>query len=98
MRGRVGDGEIGGWFSPLIDPALLEKRLRNGSMAHTDIGLVKRCSRCKELWPFDTEFFFASAGRTDGLYQWCRACYVEYRWPDGMRHWSARRDAQGVAA
>lgn len=98
MKGHAGEGEIGGFFSPLIDRRLLLKRLREGTMQRTDAGLVKRCPRCGEYWPFDTEFFFANGGKTDGLYAWCRACYVEYRWPTGRRAWADRRDAQGACS
>lgn len=83
MNTRAADAEIQGWFCPLIKPRLLGLRLAGGSMQMSIVGLEKRCPRCKEFWPFDTEYFFANAGVTDGLFQWCRACSTEHRWPNG---------------
>lgn len=68
----------------LADPTakLLAIRLRSGIYRFEDGQLQKRCSRCKEHWPADTEFFYA-AKDGDGLYQWCKACYQEWRYPKG---------------
>lgn len=41
--------------------------------------LEKRCTRCGESWPADTEFFPRDAGRKDGLNAWCKACWSEHR-------------------
>lgn len=37
----------------------------------------KRCNKCDEHWPADTEFFYRQAGRPDGLGSICKACYAE---------------------
>lgn len=37
----------------------------------------KRCNKCDEHWPADTEFFYRQAGRPDGLGSICKACYSE---------------------
>ena len=37
----------------------------------------KRCNKCDEFWPADTEFFYRQAGRPDGLGSICKACYAE---------------------
>lgn len=63
-------------------PALTVERIRRGCTkgryALTSIGLERRCSRCKEMWPADTEFFFAfHAPSSDGLASHCKACYRE---------------------
>lgn len=51
----------------------------------------KRCNKCLEWWPADTEFFYKNKA---GLHQWCKACiYAERRkrrlvrgfWDDGKR-------------
>ncbi len=39
------------------------------------LGPVKPCSRCKEVWPADREFFHR---RRNGWQSWCRACWHEY--------------------
>ncbi len=44
--------------------------------------LEKRCSRCKDYWPADLEFFYR-AHKGDGLHTYCKACYVEVRFPSG---------------
>lgn len=81
MNARPPDAEIQGFFSPLQPPTLLAKRLRAGRCVVTDIGLEKRCAKCGAFWPMDTEFWFPSKTE-DGLFQWCRACYISQRWPE----------------
>lgn len=43
---------------------------------HVDAGdgPERRCVRCGEYWPADTEFFYR---RGDGLHSWCKACCTE---------------------
>lgn len=63
--------------------SLLTKRLKNGRCKFDEFGtLEKFCSRCKEYWPADTEFFYATSSSSDGLHNWCMACYLENRYPD----------------
>jgi hypothetical protein len=81
MKSRPADAEIQGWFCPLQRPRLIELRLRSGKCIRTDLGLEKRCPRCELYWPMDTEFWFPS-NKEDGLFGWCRACYLKHRWPD----------------
>lgn len=38
--------------------------------------LEKMCTRCKEYWPADTEFFYKSG---DGLHTWCKACVQDWK-------------------
>lgn len=94
MKGYDSNAVINGYFSPLIRPRLLELRLKRGAMARSELGLEKRCTRCGEFWPFDTEFWFANTGKPDGAMDWCRACYTQWRWPEG-RSQAADRYAQG---
>jgi hypothetical protein len=61
---------------------LLALRLKSGIYKYEDGDLHKRCSRCKEHWPADSEFFYAASG-SDGLGDWCKACYIENRYPNG---------------
>lgn len=35
----------------------------------------KTCSRCRELLPADSEFFYADKRKEDGLRNTCKACY-----------------------
>jgi hypothetical protein len=64
--------------------SLLRKRLANGKYCYEDDELHKQCSRCKDYWPADTEFFYAAKGG-DGLNEWCKACYIAWRWPNGRK-------------
>jgi hypothetical protein len=61
---------------------LLALRLKSGIYKYEDGELFKRCSRCKEHWPADSEFFY-SVKTGDGLNDWCKACYQEWRYPNG---------------
>lgn len=59
-------------------------RLRKQVYRLSDEGdLEKRCSRCKEYWPADSEFFYSNSGKGDGLNEHCKACYIENRYPTG---------------
>jgi len=61
-------------------PDLMAKRLASGIYRKADDGtLEKRCSRCREYLPADNEFFYAARCTPDGLYRWCKACYLDWR-------------------
>lgn len=45
----------------------------------TELGTEKRCPRCNEYWPADTDFFYSQKGKKDGLHDWCKACYTAWR-------------------
>lgn len=48
------------------------KRYRMG-----ELGAEARCSRCREWWPADSEFFYK---QSDGQpHSFCKACYSEWR-------------------
>lgn len=70
VKARPEEAEIQGFFCPL----------RSGKCMRTDLGLEKRCPKCDCFWPMDTEFWFPSKTE-DGLFNWCRACYIRQRWP-----------------
>lgn len=61
---------------------LLALRLKSGIYRYEDDELLKRCPRCKEHWPADSEFFYSTRSG-DGLSDWCKACYQENRYPTG---------------
>lgn len=62
-------------YSPIWPAKILNRRLKNGKAVITDIGREKRCPKCKEHWPADTQFYHSCPSSTDGLQNWCKACY-----------------------
>ncbi|HSH98852.1 MAG: hypothetical protein ACAH07_05885 [Methylophilaceae bacterium] len=64
-------------------PELLARRLAKGIYRFEDGEMYKRCSRCKDYWPADSEFFYSSKRERDSLVDWCKACYLEWRYPNG---------------
>lgn len=66
-------------------PEILQSRLKLGIYSFENNQMYKRCSRCREHWPADSEFFYASKAERDGLYPWCKACYIEHRYPNGRK-------------
>lgn len=81
-----------------VPAKMFERKLANGDYLIDEMGLQKRCIRCLDHWPADTEFFYASAKCTDGLSGWCKACYVEWKThhPEKVRT-SARLTKRGKA-
>lgn len=73
---------IQGYFCPVPPMALRIKRIAAGKYIYTVSGIEKKCSRCSEFWPIDTEFFFSCNGKGDGLTSCCKACYLENRYPE----------------
>lgn len=53
--------------------------------ASDEIGEEKRCLTCGELWPADSEFFFASKSRHGALMSSCIACMKERRSRPGYK-------------
>jgi hypothetical protein len=80
------------------DEITLVRRLKRGVYTYVDSELYKRCSRCKEYWPADTEFFFSSAAEPDGLIACCKACYIEWRYPNGRKKPGVKPKATEMAA
>lgn len=69
-----------GEYTPIMNPMLMQRRLANGKVIIDDeVGLQKRCPRCKEYWPQDTLFWSPSAREPDGLQCRCKACQAEHR-------------------
>lgn len=79
---RAQSALIQGPFCPIPPAPLREKRLRSGKYKLTAVGLEKFCARCQTDWPADTEFYFPMQANRDGLHEWCKACYCEWRWPE----------------
>lgn len=48
----------------------------------TELGTERRCTRCKEYWPEDREFFYTSKRinrATVDIQQPCKACFDEMK-------------------
>lgn len=64
------------FFSPLIRPRILRRGLRARRFRYDSDGqLEKRCTKCGDFWPHDTEFFYVHEW---ALSSWCRACRDAY--------------------
>lgn len=74
--------------STKTSPGLLSRRLTSGVFLETDLGLEKRCSKCREYWPADNTAFYVCSKAPDGLYDWCKACYLEWK-----KGWVVRGDS-----
>jgi len=59
-----------------MDTLTPEARPLPPNLMETDLGIERRCSRCREWWPADGEFW--SEKRPGVFYSWCRACFAEY--------------------
>jgi hypothetical protein len=47
---------------------------RNRERVETELGTEIRCSKCRDFFPADGEFFYS----TNGMYSsWCKACHTE---------------------
>lgn len=69
-----------------IDLAKIAKSIANGTFRIEDGELAKRCAKCREYWPADREFFYPAYHVPHGLHAYCKACYLEKRWPEGRVH------------
>lgn len=61
-----------------INPRTYKLGIASGQYRETDIGTEKRCTRCGEFWPVDTDFY--SSQRTNGTERassHCRACLAD---------------------
>lgn len=67
-------------YCPIIPREVMGSRLEIGRMVFTELGLEKRCSRCTEAFPADTEFFAPNPKARDGLSDQCKVC--QYRRKD----------------
>lgn len=71
-------GHAGKHRSPLSKVVL--RRLHpkpNPALMETELGIERKCSKCGEWWPHDTEFYYADADGLGGLTSRCRACFAE---------------------
>lgn len=70
------------FYCPVPSPDLIKRRLKTEKYALTSIGLEKRCTACAELWPADSQFFFPAKNSPTGLHCYCKACYMERKYPE----------------
>ncbi len=67
----------------------------------TELGTEIQCSRCKDFWPADREFFYTARGK---LHPWCKASYLSdekviqktERWKESQRVARAARNRGGA--
>ena len=55
------------------------KHVKQRIRINEDGELEKQCSKCREWWHADTEFFHKHTTKPDGLHSWCKACMMEKR-------------------
>lgn len=75
--------DVQGYFCPLQSAAHVQRQIGSKIFILEDGCLEKLCKKCGDYWPLDTEFWFADKDRNDGLFNCCKACYMQMRWPDG---------------
>lgn len=69
---------------------------REVKLRTTDEGPEKMCTKCREWWPADLEFFYADPKGVGGLFLYCKACYMDHIRPPARR--AAVRAAQDAAS
>jgi len=57
-------------YSLVQSPRAFKQNLKAGAVRFVDGGREKRCVRCKDWWPWDTEFFSSNQSH-------CRACEAD---------------------
>lgn len=45
--------------------------------------IFKKCSKCKQVYPAESKFFYRHSNRKDGFDSWCKECKKDY---DKIRH------------
>jgi hypothetical protein len=66
-------------YSPIWPPEVTARGLKFERVKFTDAGREKRCPRCDEFWPADTEFYYSTPSKADGLSSWCKSCYLTWK-------------------
>lgn len=55
---------------------------RPADRVNEDGEMERYCSKCREWWPADSEFFYTTGKAGSGkLMDWCKACYKDWRNP-----------------
>ena len=68
-HGRIGH------VCPFLSRKHIQRGPQSGRYAMTRLGLERRCTRCGEYWPADTEFFYFQPSACGGLNCYCHDCY-----------------------
>ena len=71
------EGEVFAAQSPAWPAKEVARLVASGRYRMGEDGLEKRCTKCSEWLPADTEFFYPS--NRGGLHPWCAFCYREDR-------------------
>lgn len=62
----------------VIPPHLIKKWLGNGRYTINEDGeYEKRCARCRQYWPADTQFYGTHSQNSDRLRGHCKCCDIE---------------------
>ncbi len=72
---RLRERDRAGHVCPFLTREHIQRGLQSGRYAITGIGLERKCSRCGEYWPADTEFFYFQPSASGGLNCYCHDCY-----------------------
>lgn len=70
---------LNGAYCPVPSAHIMAVRLKNGVYAMTECGLEKRCSKCRDYWPADTEFYYVAPSKEGGIGDWCKACFDAWK-------------------
>jgi len=68
--GRLNTNPKTALFSIVQTPRAYKQNLKSGAVRFVDGERVRKCSRCNEWWPWDTEFYSSNQGH-------CRACEAD---------------------
>ncbi len=68
-----------GAYCPYLSQHALGRLLAKRIWMISPLGLERRCAKCGEFWPADTEFFLPTTTGAGVLHCWCKACYKEWR-------------------
>jgi hypothetical protein len=56
-----------GHVCPFLSREHIQRGLQSGRYVMTRLGLERRCTRCREYWPANTEFFYSQPSASGGL-------------------------------
>lgn len=87
LRGDLTPGQAATWG----------RMIRQGVYMVSEIGLEKRCAKCADYWPADSEFFCLTKGGA-ALDPYCKACRLELNMASTPEFFGARGLAAQQAA
>ena len=60
---------------------------KHSTVIETDLGIMKTCSSCQEVYPMTNEFFAQKKSTKDGFNTSCKKCVSEYN----KKHWKSNK-------